>query len=65
MQKCFKIILHVEVFISLYFFICMAVLLMCLQREGSGREMLNFVKEANVKVGFKNVPLNFSEKKKF
>ena len=61
----FKIILYVEVFISLYFFICMAALLMCLPREGSGREILNLVMQENAQVGFKNIPLNFSEKKNF
>ena len=61
----FKIILHVEVFISLYFFICMAVSLMCLQREGSGKEIVNFVMQANARVDFKNILLNFSEKKFF
>ena len=63
--KVLQKILHVEVFISLCFFICMVVLLMCLQREGSGREMLDFVMQANVQVDFKNILLNFSEKKNF
>ena len=36
---------------------------MCLQREGSGREILNFVMQANAQAGFKNILLNFSEKK--
>ena len=65
MLQNFKIILHDEVFISLYFFICMAVSLMCLQREGSGKEILNFVMQANAQVDFKNILLNFSEKKVF
>ena len=59
----FNIILHVEVFITLYFFICMAVLSMCLQREGSEREILNFVMQANAQVGFKNIMLIFSNEK--
>ena len=59
----FKIILHVEVFISLYFIICMAVFLMCLQRQDSGRKILNFVMQAKAQIGFKNILLNFSEKK--
>ena len=54
---------HVEVFISLYFIICMVVLLMCLQRQDSRREILKLVMQAQV--GFKNILLNFSEKKKF
>ena len=60
----FNIILHVEVFITLYFFICMAVLSMCLQREGSEREILNFVMQANAQVGFKNM-FNFLRQEKF
>ena len=59
-----KIILQVEVSISLYFIICMSVLLMCLQREGSGREILNFVMQANAQVGFKNI-VKFLRKEKF
>ena len=43
----------------------MAALLMCLPREGSGREILNLVMQENAQVGFKNIPLNFSEKKNF
>ena len=42
----------------------MAVLLMCLQREGSGREILNFVMQANAQVGFKNI-VKFLRKEKF
>ena len=43
----------------------MAALLMRLPREGSGREILNLVMQENAQVGFKNIPLNFSEKKNF
>ena len=50
---------------SLYFFICMAAILMCLQREGSGREILNLVMQESAQVDFKNILLNFSEKKNF
>ena len=42
----------------------MAVLLMCLQRQDCGTEILNFVMQAKAQVGFKNILLNFSEKKK-
>ena len=42
----------------------MAVFLMCLQREGSGREILNFVMQANAQVGFKNI-VKFLRKEKF
>ena len=43
----------------------MAAILMCLQREGSGREILNLVMQESAQVDFKNILLNFSEKKNF
>ena len=35
-----------------------------MQREDSGRKILNFVMQAKAQVRFKNILLNFSEKKK-
>ena len=49
---------------SLYTF-SFAVLLMCLQTEGSGIEMLNFVMQVNARVGFKNICVKFLRKEKY
>ena len=38
---------------------------MCLQTEGSGIEMLNFVMQVNARVGFKNICVKFLRKEKY